>query len=160
MWLHRACDGWRARGGADAPKQIHRWLSRPMATGFSFVMTDRATLELFTRTIQDVPSASGDVCAFLFKRSPLLGDIQLADDSYASANWPAGDWQAIHFRFDLDSVSLLQRTLAPGERLGVSIAVDPSGTPDNVIQFLYDHPEGQSGGGESRLEVLTTTPLP
>jgi hypothetical protein len=37
----------------------------------------------------------------------------------------------------------------------VSIGVDPSGTPDNVLQFLYDHPEG-----ESRLEVLTTTPLP
>jgi hypothetical protein len=86
-------------------------------------------------------------------------DTPLASDEYESSNWPSGDWTGISFRFDLANLSALQLTLLPGERLGVSIAVDPAGTPDNVLQFLYDHPEGESGGGESRLEVLTTTPL-
>ena len=145
--------------GSDASKQIHRWVTRPISTGSQFVMTDRATLELFTRTIDDVQAASGKVCAYLYKRSVFGIDTQLVSDEYESANWPSGDWTGISFRFDLDVLSALQRTILPGERLGVSIAVDPSGTPDNVLQFLYDHPEGESGGGESRLEVLTTTPL-
>jgi type II secretory pathway pseudopilin PulG len=145
--------------GPDAPKQIHRWVTRPIGTGGQFVVTDRATLELFTRTIDGVNGASGHVCAFLFKRTAAGVDVQLASDAYQDSTWPSNGWVGIPFRFNLDALSLAQRTLLSGERLGVAIGVDPSGTPDNVLQFLYDHPEGESGGGESRLEVLTTTPL-
>ena len=142
--------------GADAAQQIHRWVSAPMAEDFR--LANRATLELWSRTIDDVQGASGEVCAFLFKRTEALLttiDTPLASDSYSSTQWPSGSWEEIRFRFDLSSLSLLQRTLLPNERLGIAIGVDPSGTPDNVLQFLYDHPTG-----ESRLEVLTTTPLP
>jgi hypothetical protein len=142
--------------GTDARRQIHRWLSTPMPTGFQFESTDRSTLELWTRTINDVQGASGTVCGFFFKRSATGTDTVLSTDSHFDASWPAGPaWEDIRLRFDLDNLTLAQRTLLPGERLGVSIGVDPSGTPDNVLQFLYDHPEG-----ESRLEVLTTTPIP
>jgi hypothetical protein len=142
--------------GPDARRQIHRWVSIAMPAGFEFEMTDRATLELWTRTINDVQGASGKVCAFLFKRSTGGVDTTLATASHLDSDWPSGPaWEEIRLTFDLDSLSGSQRRVLPGERLGVSIGVDPSGTPDNVLQFLYDHPEG-----ESRLEVLTTTPLP
>jgi type II secretory pathway pseudopilin PulG len=139
--------------GPDASRQIHRWVSRPMPSG-GFEIAEEATLELWTRTINDVPNASGRICAFLFRR--VAGaDTILAIGSHADSTWPAGPaWSEVRVRFDLTLMPPLQRTLAPGDRLGVSVGVDPSGTPDNVLQFLYDHPEG-----ESRLEVLTTTPL-
>jgi hypothetical protein len=123
-----------------------------------FEIVNRATLELWSRTIDDVQDASGQVCAFLFKRteSPLgADDTLLATNSYTSSDWPSGAWEEIRFRFDLSTLSDLERILLPAERLGIAIAVDPSGAPDNVLQFLYDHPTG-----ESRLEVLTTTPVP
>jgi hypothetical protein len=141
--------------GPEAHRQIHRWVSSPMGAGFQFEMADRATLELWTRTINEVQGASGQVCGFLFKRTS-AGDTILISASHSSSNWPSGPpWAEVRLTFDLDNLSLAERTVQPGERLGVSIGVDPSGTPDNVLQFLYDHPEG-----ESRLEVLTTTPLP
>jgi type II secretory pathway pseudopilin PulG len=142
--------------GPDAARQIHRWVSTPMPSGFQFESTDRATLELWTRTINGVQGASGKVCGFFFKRSTGGVDTTLATASHTSSSWPFGPpWEAIRLQFDLDNLSQAQRTLQAGERLGVSIGVDPSGTPDNVLQFLYDRPEGAS-----RLEVLTTTPLP
>lgn len=142
--------------GIDAPRQIHRWVSAPMATGFDFVMTDRATLELWTRTINLVEGATGQVCAFLFKRDAAGIDTVLMTSSHSDPTWPSGPpWSQVSLTFQLDGLTLAQRTILSTERLGVSIGVDPSGTPDNVLQFLYDHPEG-----ESRLEVLTTTPLP
>ena len=142
--------------GPDAPRKIHRWVSRPMPPSFEFVMTDKATLELWTRTIDEVQGASGEVCAFLFRRTVAGVDTILATDSHASSDWPSGPpWAQVRLRFDLDPLPEGERRLPPGTRLGVSIGVDPAGTPDNVLQFLYDHPEG-----ESRLEVLTTTPLP
>ena len=142
--------------GTAAHRQIHRWVSAPMGAGFQFVMTDRATLELWSRTINEVQGASGQVCGFLFKRSTGGADTILISDSFESSDWPSGPpWAEVRLTFDLANLTLAERTVQPGERLGVSIGVDPSGTPDNVLQFLYDHPEG-----ESRLEVLTTTPLP
>jgi hypothetical protein len=145
-----------APAGEDALRKIHRWVSTPMPTGFQFEMTDRATLELWTRTIDGVQGASGHVCGFLFKRSAGDVDTILASASYVDPDWPSGPpWEEVRLTFDLDNLTDSQRTVVAGERLGVSIGVDPSGTPDNVLQFLYDHPEG-----ESRLEVLTTTPLP
>jgi hypothetical protein len=142
--------------GPDARRQIHRWVSIAMPTGFQFEITDRATLEVWTRTINDVQGASGKVCAFLFKRSTGGVDTTLATASHLDSDWASGPaWEEVRLTFDLDNLTLAQRTVQTGERLGVSIGVDPSGTPDNILQFLYDHPEG-----ESRLEVLTTTPLP
>jgi type II secretory pathway pseudopilin PulG len=145
-----------APSGTDARRQIHRWVSTPMPVGFQFESTDRSTLELWTRTINGVQGASGTVCGFFFKRSTAGVDTILATDSHTTSNWPSGPaWDKVRLHFDLDTLSQVQRTILAGERLGVSIGVDPSGTPDNVLQFLYDHPEGAS-----RLEVLTTTPLP
>jgi Flp pilus assembly pilin Flp len=144
-----------APSGDNAHRQIHRWVSRPIPSGFTFELRDQATLELWTKTINGVQSASGKVCAFLFKRMGVI-DTPVASGTYSNPAWPSGpNWEEVRVKFELDDVTTIQRTLLPGERLGVSIGVDPSGTPDNVLEFLYDHPEG-----ESRLEVLTDTPLP
>jgi hypothetical protein len=154
--LDQASDCVAAPTGADAIRQIHRWVSIAMPSGFQFESTDRATLELWTRTINDVQGASGNLCGFFFKRSALGVDTILGTASHFDSDWPSGPaWEEVRLSFDLDNLSEAQRVVLAGERLGVSIGVDPSGTPDNVLQFLYDHPEG-----ESRLEVLTTTPLP
>jgi hypothetical protein len=154
--LDQASDCVAAPTGANSIRQIHRWVSIAMPSGFQFESTDRATLELWTRTINGVVGASGKLCGFLFKRSTGDVDTTLATASHLDSDWPSGPpWAEVRLTFDLDNLTLAQRTVQPGERLGISIGVDPSGTPDNVLQFLYDHPEG-----ESRLEVLTTTPLP
>jgi hypothetical protein len=141
--------------GADQHQLIHRWLSMPMPS--NFVMTGKATLELYTRTInQEI--ASGKICVFLFRRSSSGLDTFLANAdnpsqsyfTYAETTWPTGEtFQPISLKMDF-----AQTTVQANERLGLAIALEKDGTSADVIEFSYDHPDDRS-----RLEVLTTTPL-
>lgn len=158
--------------GSERRKQIHRWVTRPMPS--SFTMNGQATIELYTRTINDV-SVPGAICIYLYRRNALdvATPITITNVVPTSANpygfscatvgtspavfarcatnlWPQGNPQRV--RFNLSFASNL--TLPADERLEVAISVDRSGTPENALQFMYDHPDYLS-----RIEVKTTTPL-
>jgi hypothetical protein len=45
-------------------------------------------------------------------------------------------------------------TLDTGQRIGLAIAVRREDTPQDVLEFMYDHPDYPS-----RLEVKTSTPF-
>jgi type II secretory pathway pseudopilin PulG len=142
--------------------RIHRWVSQPMTD--SFVMSGQATLEIYTRTINDV-NAQGTICVFPFVRTEtvILGetiveDTQLIDlnnpptpyFTYTENPWPAGAWTRRRFQ-----MSFAPATVVSGQRVGLEIAVRRNGTTGDNLQFMYDHPDYPS-----RLEVKTTTPLP
>lgn len=145
-------------GGSGEHQVVHRWVTQTMPVPFE--TTGKATLELFTRTIEDLP-ASGKICVYLFTRGlDLLGqpiDTLIADAANPSNDhftisqsaWPSGSWSSLK----------LQMQFAPtpiqiGDRLGIAISIERTGTTPDILQFAYDHVDY-----ESRLEVLTTTPL-
>ncbi len=170
-------------GGSTSPQyKIHRWVSAPvpgtLATGFQ--MTGQATLKLFTRTINDVPNIDAGICVFLFKADttgapiPLsqfidvlpsatqndprppgdCGTLGNAYFAYCLSQWPYGKWTEIDLQMNFAPTPIL-----PGQRLGLAVGVGSDFTlsppPNDVLQFMYDHPDEAS-----RLEVKTTTPLP
>lgn len=155
--------------------KLHRWVTRPLP--LDFVATGTATLELFTRTINNV-NIPGALCVYLFKRSlgvlgaelrtpiSLVGIAAHADDPFGftcttvgtapafgkcSTNvWPRVNWGRARFNLSFaPNTSLLL-----GERLELGISVERGGTPEDAIEFMYDHPDHPS-----RLEVKTTTPI-
>jgi type II secretory pathway pseudopilin PulG len=146
--------------GGGQQQYIHRWVTQPMP--LAFVASGQATLELYTRTINDV-HIQGEVCIFLFVRTdpalPILPpvDVALIDlehppnayFSYSENPWPRLQWTRRRI-----SMSFAPTTLIAGQRLGIGLAVRRDGTPQDAIQFLYDHPDYAA-----RLEVRTTTPL-
>ena len=151
-------------GGASPQYKIHRWVSQPLAQDFQ--MSGAATLEFYTRTINDV-NAQGTICVFVFVRKdtaaecnplPAPCDTQLIDLTnppsayfvYSKNPWPAGAWTRERVKMGFASTAV-----ATGQRVGVEIAVRRNGTTGDVLQFMYDHPEYPS-----RLEVTTSTPLP
>lgn len=144
--------------GPDRHQIVHRWLTQPVPTAFA--MTGKATLELYTRTIDDV-AAAGKICVYLFTRSldllgtPLDTPIVDADNpthpyfTRAESPWPAGEWRPLRI-----VMSFPAATLVAGQRLGLAISIERAGTAPDVLQFAYDHLDY-----DSRVEVLTTTPL-
>ena len=146
--------------GTNAYKESHLWVSEKLPQDFS--MTGGATLELWTRAINDIET-SGRICVTLFTRSedPLEGlppnDVRLADadnpgNLYFTGTineWPAGAWQKIRIPMNFDPATALV-----GERVGVAIGLEKSGSPSDQLMFQYDHVDF-----DSRLEVETTTPL-
>jgi hypothetical protein len=162
--LRQDVDGCSYSGGASPQYKIHRWVSQPLPQ--SFQMSGNATLEFYSRTINDV-SAQGTICVFVFIRketaaecSPVSPpcDTQLIDLAnppnaffvYSKNPWPAGAWTR-----ERVSMSFSSTTVATGQRVGVEIAVRRNGTTGDVLQFMYDHPDYPS-----RLEISTPTPLP
>ena len=159
--------------GADAKKKIHRWVTRPMP--ITFIATGSATLELYTRTIDDV-NIPGAICMYLFKRAtvagvdirtaiPLTGISSVIPDPFgfscttvgtpavgkcSTAIWPRTAWGRA--RFNLNYAPNTQ--LLPNERLELGLSVERGGTPEDALEFMYDHPDYPT-----RLEVKTTTPL-
>jgi type II secretory pathway pseudopilin PulG len=162
-------------GGSDGHDKIHRWVTKKLP--IEFVMTGQATLELYTRPIND-SNNPGAFCVYMFKRATVLGvdvrtPISLLNisptipDPYlfscttvgspaygrCSTNiWPRNDWQRVRFNFTFPS----NTSLLADERLELAISVEKQGTPgaSDTMQFMYDHPDMPS-----RLEVKTTTPL-
>jgi prepilin-type N-terminal cleavage/methylation domain-containing protein len=163
--LRQDVNGCSYSGGASPQYKIHRWVSQPLEQDFQ--MNGAATLEFYTRTINDV-NAQGTICVFLFIRKetaaectplPAPCDTQLVDLTnppsaffvYSENPWPAGTWarRRVPMTFESATVALT------GQRVGVQIAVRRNGTTGDVLEFMYDHPDYPS-----RLEVKTTTPLP
>jgi type II secretory pathway pseudopilin PulG len=141
--------------GSNQHQLIHRWVSKPMPS--DFVMTGKATLELYTRTINEA-IASGKLCVFLFKRPSSGSDslvVNLNDPpnayfTYTDTTWPTGT----SFQPILLKMEFAETTVSAGQRLGLAISLERQGTSGDVLEFNYDHPEDRS-----RLEVLTSTPL-
>jgi type II secretory pathway pseudopilin PulG len=162
--IRQDVNGCSFSGGASPQYKIHRWVSQPL--GMAFQLSGQATLEFYTRTINDV-NAQGTICVFVFIRketaaecSPLPPpcDTQLIDSTnppnaffvHSENPWPAGAWTRRRV-----SMSFSSTTATAGQRVGVEIAVRRNGTTGDVLQFMYDHPDYPS-----RLEVKTSTPLP
>ena len=162
--LRQDANGCSFSGGSSPQYKIHRWLSQPLPLVFQ--MSGQATLEFYTRTINDV-NAQGTICVFVFIRKetaaecnplPPPCDTQLIDLTsppnaffvYSENPWPAGAWARRRIPMSFSST-----TATTGQRVGVEIAVRRNGTTGDVLEFMYDHPDYPS-----RLEVKTSTPLP
>ncbi len=148
-------------GATNPESQVHRWVTDPMAA--SFEMEGEATLEFFTRTLNDA-IYKGALCVYLFDRSeagapPEATDRFLADVSTANSYWlyqpegngywPRNVWTRVRLtmNFAADSIEA-------GQRLGIALGVDRAGTPADAIPIMYDHPNYPT-----RLEVETSTPI-
>jgi prepilin-type N-terminal cleavage/methylation domain-containing protein len=147
--------------------KIHRWVSQPLTQAFQ--MSGKATLEFYTRTINDV-SAQGRICVFVFVRSEtqsngqtVATDTRLVDSSnppnaffvYSENPWPSGAWTRRRFDMSFAATNIQASNATTTRRVGLEIAVRRNGTTGDVLEFMYDHPDDPS-----RLEVETTTPLP
>lgn len=150
--------------GNGAHHLVHRWVTPPMP--INFVLEGDATLDLYTRTLNDAVHP-GKICVFLFRREDtvlggaedeLLVDANGAPNQYfthSEATWPRS---ATPGSFGQVTVPLkFDVTVVPtGQRLGIAITVENAGTQGaEALEFAYDHPSRQS-----RLEVQTATPLP
>jgi hypothetical protein len=142
-------------------RKIHRWLSPAIPSGYDVELNGQGTFSLWSQTVNSV-SYSGKVCIWLFKRQVnVLGvttDTAIAPAAggtyftYSKSPWPS-TWSEL-------MISLAFQTgvhLTSGNRLGLAIAVDPSGTGDGTqgLQFMYDEPSF-----DTRLEMRTSSTLP
>jgi hypothetical protein len=148
---------------------IHKWLSPPMGSGYNISLTGKATLDLWTQSVNQV-SYSGNVCIWLFARTPgangapadttvttVSGSMNATAPlscsgfgSYyqcAETPWPTG-WTELHIPLNFNSGV----TLGPSTRFGLAIQVERAGTSGGGMNFLYDEPTF-----DSRLQVNTTT---
>ncbi len=67
--------------------------------------------------------------------------------------WPKSNWTEVDVPMKFLHAG---GSLVPGERLGVAISVERSGTnPGDGLEFMYDHPSF-----DSRLQVKSSSPLP
>ena len=149
---------------------LHKWVSDPMGNGFNVSLTGKATLDLWTQSI-NAAAYSGNICIWLFSRTvvsgvpvdtpvtPVLGSqgatSPLSCTGFATfyqcsvATWPTG-WTELHIPLNFAAGV----TLGPTTQLGVAIQVERAGTSGGGIQALYDEPSF-----DSRLQVNTATPL-
>jgi type II secretory pathway pseudopilin PulG len=149
--------------GTSAPQwQVHRWVTDPMPSPFK--MTEHVTLDVDTRTLNDA-SSKGTLCIFLFVRHetgspPTATDTFIPNSENGFTYWsytPSGTGQWWRFNwFELRRTLSFTgpKTVAAGDRLGLALSVERSGTGEDALAFLYDHPNYRS-----RIEVDTTTPL-
>jgi hypothetical protein len=149
---------------------LHRWVSDPMGTGFNVTLTGKATLDLWTQSI-NAAAYSGNICIWLFTRTvvagvpvdtpvtPTLGSqgatSPLSCTGFATfyqcsvATWPTG-WTELHIPLNFN----VGVTLGPTTQLGMALQVERAGTSGGGMQVIYDEPSF-----DSRLQVNTTTPL-
>ena len=145
-------------------QKVHRWVSQPIPSGFSLLLDGEATLSLWTRTING-SIHPGKICVWLFQRKlNILGvpvDTPVVNTDltgltwfpHSESSWPAGNWTELSV--DMNFLYAAQ-ALLPGERLGLAVSVERSGTnPGQGLEFMYDHPSF-----DSRLQVKTSSALP
>jgi type II secretory pathway pseudopilin PulG len=149
-------------GTTHPEAQVHRWVSDPMAS--TFTMVDKATLEFYTRTLNDEPY-NGQLCVFLFKRHevgapPVATDTFLTNKSTGADHWiynPGGTgwwkgaWEKVRLTMAFNGSPY---TIPAGDRLGVALSVERSETTGDALGFMYDHPKFPS-----RIEIDTNTPI-
>jgi type II secretory pathway pseudopilin PulG len=140
--------------------KIHRWVTDPMKTEFK--MVENATLEFYTRTLNDEPY-NGKLCVFLFKRHEVGGvatDTILVNKangkSYWTYNpggtgWWRGKWEKVRLPMAFNGSPY---TIPAGDRLGIALGVERSETTGDALAIMYDHPKYPT-----RLEVDTNTPI-
>ncbi len=152
-------------GSAHPQAQAHRWVSDPLAE--AFVMSGKATLEFYTRTLNDA-LYHGTLCVYLFSRhetgsgeSPVATDSQLKNKTGSAAYWtyqpqenafwPRNAWTKVRLTMEFLGAPY---TVPAGDRLGVALSVDPANTEAEAIPIMYDHPNYPT-----RVEIDTTTPI-
>jgi prepilin-type N-terminal cleavage/methylation domain-containing protein len=146
--------------------EMHRWVTDPMAE--SFVMTEKVTLEFYTRSLSDESLYHGTLCVFLFKRHevgplslPVATDTLLTNRSGGTPYWtftPPGNEYWPHNGWAKERLTMTFNeapyTIPAGDRLGVALTVEHKNTEAEAIPILYDHPNFPS-----RIEVDTSTPI-
>jgi len=150
-------------GTTNPESQVHRWVTDPMAENFA--MTEKVTLQFYTESLNHT-EAPGKMCVYLYKRHetgspPVATDTLLTNKSGGTAywtytpsqgaNWPS-EWTKVRLTMTFNEAPY---TIPAGDRLGVAISVERSGTPNtDALSFMYDHPVYPA-----RIEVDTSTPL-
>lgn len=151
-------------GSAHPQAQAHRWVSDPLAE--AFVMSGKATLEFYTRTLNDA-LYHGTLCVYLFSRhetgsaeGPIATDSQLKTKTGSAAYWtyqpqenafwPRNAWTKVRLTMEFLPVP----PIPADDRLGVALSVDPENTEAEAIPIMYDHPNYPT-----RVEIDTTTPI-
>lgn len=150
-------------GTTNPESQIHRWVTDPMKT--PFVMTEKVTLEFYTRTLND-ESYGGKLCVFLFKRHenqsnpPVATDTRLTNKgttedhwslTSSGTSWWKGEWRKERLTMHFNEAAY---QISAGQRLGIAMSVDRAKTGGDALVFMYDHPKYPA-----RIEVDTTTPI-
>lgn len=154
-------------GTTNPESQIHRWVTDPMASAFK--MTEKATLEFYTRTLNDA-LYKGKLCVYLFKRHeegspPEATDTWLTNAKSAAADpywtftpegneyWPRYSWAKERLTMTFNEAPY---PIDKGDRLGVALSVERNGTSAeaDAIPIMYDHPSYPT-----RIEVDTSTPI-
>jgi len=146
-------------GTTNPESQVHRWVTDPMESDFK--MTEKATLEFYTRTLND-ELYTGTVCVYLFKRDETAEtDTQLTNKvggtgywTYTPEKneyWPRFEWKKVRLTMTFNEAPY---TIPKDDRLGVALSVERSNTPADAIPIMYDHPNYPT-----RIEVDTSTPI-
>jgi len=151
-----SCD-FELKGSSNPETKVHRWVTDPMKA--KFVMTEKATLQFYTRSINN-SSATGTACVYLYKWKEGGLPTLLTNTSGATqywkytpkenANWPT-TWTKERLTMYFNGSPV---TIEPGERLGLALSVERANTGGEALAFMYDHPKYPA-----RLEVDTNTPL-
>ena len=147
-------------GTTNQEAKVHRWVTDPMASGFT--MTEKATLEFYTRSLNDEPD-NGLLCVYLFKRHETesgFTDTFLTNKATGAAYWtysPGGTgwwrgvWEKVRLTMAFNSSPY---TIPVGDRLGIALSVERSKTEGDALAIMYDHPKFPT-----RLEIDTNTPI-
>jgi prepilin-type N-terminal cleavage/methylation domain-containing protein len=147
-------------GTTNPEAQTHRWVTDPMVE--PFVMSEKATLEFFTRTFPGT-SYTGRICVFLFKRHEVgttVTDTFLKNTAGSTTYWTftpeknepwPTEWTNERLTMPFQESPY---TIPAGDRLGMSLTVERNNTQGAAIPIIYDTPRYPS-----RLEVDTSTPI-
>jgi type II secretory pathway pseudopilin PulG len=146
--------------GTSAPQwQVHRWVTDPMP--LEFTMSESVTLDVYTRTLSN-DTYKGDLCVYLFDRHetgspPVATDTMLLNKVGAAPYWEVKEstwWRGLWFELRFTVKFSGPKKIPKGDRLGLALSVERSGTSGDALAILYDHPTYRS-----RIEVDTPTPL-
>lgn len=152
-------------GTTNPESQVHRWVTDPMEAEFK--MTEKVTLEFYTRTLNDA-LYKGKLCVYLYKRReegspPLATDTMLTNKNGGTAfwtyapegneYWPRYSWTKVRLTMAFNEAPY---KISAGDRLGVALSVERNGTSAeaDAIPIMYDHPTYPT-----RIEVDTSTPI-
>jgi type II secretory pathway pseudopilin PulG len=152
--------------GTHPEAQVHRWVTDPMKSEFK--MTEKVTLEFYSRTLVSTEDTTGRLCVFLYKReeSEETGSLVATDTlltnkvggtpywTYTPERneyWPRTEWKKIRLTMTFNEAPY---TIPKGDRLGVALSVEEENTPAEAIPIMYDHPNYPT-----RIEVDTSTPI-
>jgi hypothetical protein len=141
----------------------HRWVTDPMEADFT--MTGKATLEFYTRTLND-EERHGTLCVYLFDRHeegvpPVWTDTQLKNKSGGTeywtytpeknAAWPRFEWTKVRLEMNFNEPP---ETIPKDDRLGIALSLERANTSAEALAIMYDNPRYPT-----RLEVDTSTPI-